>query len=121
MTSGPPGRQGSMSLMQSTVTDGYAAVNGLDMYWRSVGEGGTPLVVVHGGFGLVDLFGDLLDKLAERRRVNGVEVQGHGHTRDIDRPFRYESFGDDLAALIEHLGLGQADLMGYSLGAGSSL
>jgi pimeloyl-ACP methyl ester carboxylesterase len=103
------------------VTEGYAPVNGVQMYWRSTGQGGTPLVVVHGGFGGVGMFGGLLDRLAEHRRVIGVELQGHGHTRDIDRPFRYESFGDDLAALIEHLELGQADLLGYSLGAGSSL
>lgn len=39
----------------------------------------------------------------------------------VDRAFSYEAFGDDIAALIEHLDLGQADLLGYSLGAGSSL
>jgi pimeloyl-ACP methyl ester carboxylesterase len=103
------------------VTEGYAPVNGVQMYWRSLGEGGTPLVVVHGGFGGVDQWGGLLEQLAERRRVIAVELQGHGRTADIDRPFRYESFGDDLAALIEHLQLGQADVFGYSLGAGSSL
>src|SRR3954471_18445757 len=115
MTSGPHGGQGSMSLMQSTATEGYsteghAPVNGLEMYWRSVGEGGTPLVVVHGGFGVVDMLGDVLDRLAQGRRVVAVELQGHGHTRDIDRPFRCESFGDDLAALVEQLDLGPADL-----------
>jgi pimeloyl-ACP methyl ester carboxylesterase len=36
---------------QTMVTEGYAPVNGLRMYWRSYGESGTPLVVVHGGFG----------------------------------------------------------------------
>src|SRR3954468_16248768 len=60
-------------------------------------------------------------RLAERRRVIAVELQGHGHTADIERPFRYESFGDDLAALVEHLDLGQADLLGDSLGAGACL
>ena len=50
-----------------------------------------------------------------------IELQGHGHTRDIDRPFSYEAFGDDIAALIEALELGEADLLGYSLGAGASL
>jgi pimeloyl-ACP methyl ester carboxylesterase len=103
------------------VTEGYAPVNGVQMYWRSTGEGGTPLVVVHGGFGSVDMWDGLLERLAERRRVIAVELQGHGHTADIDRPFRYESFGDDLAALIDHLQLGQADVFGYSLGAGASL
>jgi pimeloyl-ACP methyl ester carboxylesterase len=115
-----------MSVMTSTVTgghgtEGHAPVNGVDMYWRSQGQGGTPLVVVHGGFGVVDMFGDVLDRLAEGRRVIAVELQGHGRTRDIDRPFRFEAFGDDLAALVEHLELGRADLLGYSLGGGACL
>jgi len=103
------------------VSEGYAPVHGVRMYWRSIGEGGTPLVVVHGGFGLVDMWGGLLEQLAVGRRVVAVELQGHGRTADVDRPFRYEFLGDDLAALIEHLDLGQADLLGYSLGAGASL
>jgi pimeloyl-ACP methyl ester carboxylesterase len=109
-----------MSILAGPVTEGYAPVDGVDMYWRSVGEG-DPLVVVHGGFGVVDMFGDVLDRLAVGRRVIAVELQGHGHTRDVDRPFSYERFGDDLAALITHLGLERADLLGYSLGAGACL
>lgn len=103
--------------MTETMTEGYAPVGDVQMYWRSMGTGGTPLIVVHGGYGLVDMFGDLLPRLAERRRVIAVELQGHGHTRDVDRPLRWESLGDDVAALVEVLDLGQADLLGYSLGA----
>lgn len=104
-----------------TPTTGYAPVNGVDMYWESRGTGGTPLIVTHGGFGLTTMFGELLDHLAVDRRVIAIELQGHGHTRDIDRPFRFEHFGDDIAALIDHLELGQVDLLGYSLGGGASL
>lgn len=107
--------------MTTDVTTGYAPVNGVQMYWESRGEGGTPLVVTHGGFGLTTIFGDLLDRWAEDRQVIAVELQGHGHTADIDRPFRYETFGDDLAALAAHFGLGWVDLLGYSLGGGASL
>ncbi len=107
--------------MHRIPTSGYAPVNGVEMYWESRGEGGTPLVVTHGGFGVTSMFGDLLDRLAEERQVIAIELQGHGHTRDIDRPFSYEAFGDDIAGVIEHLGLGRADLLGYSLGGGSSL
>jgi pimeloyl-ACP methyl ester carboxylesterase len=70
---------------------------------------------------LASLFGELLDQLAVQRRVIAVELQAHGHTHEIDRAFSYEGFGDDLAGVIEHLGLGRADLLGYSLGAGASL
>ena len=107
--------------MPSELTTGYAPVNGLDMYWESRGSGGVPLIVTHGGYGLASMFGDLLEQLAEDRRVIAIELQGHGHTADSGRPFRYERFGDDIAALIGHLGLGQADLLGYSLGGSSSL
>src|SRR3954447_24955694 len=88
----------SRGMSESTavrVTEGYAPVNGVQMYWRSIGEGGTPLVMVHGGFGTADTWGGLLEQLAERRRGIAVELQGHGRTADIDPPFRCESFGED--------------------------
>lgn len=103
------------------LTTGYAPVNGVDMYWESRGSGGTPLVVVHGGYGLTSMFSDLLDELADQRRVVAIELQGHGHTRDIDRPFSFEAFGDDIAGLIDSIGPGRADLLGCSLGGLASL
>lgn len=107
--------------MADPVSTGYARVNGVEMYWESRGEGGTPLIAVHGGFGLASTFGGLLDRLAARRRVIAIELQGHGHTRDIDRVFSYEAFGDDIAALVDELQLGWVDLLGYSLGAAACL
>jgi pimeloyl-ACP methyl ester carboxylesterase len=107
--------------MSAPARSGYAPVNGVEMYWESRGDGGVPLIVTHGGFGQASTFGDLLDELAKRRRVIAIELQGHGHTRDIDRPFSYEAFGDDIGALIEALELGRADLLGRSLGAGACL
>ena len=100
---------------------GYEPVNGMEMYWEARGSGGVPLVVVHGGFGVTSMFGELLDRLADRRRVVAIELQGHGHTRDIERAFTYEAFGDDVAGVIERLALGPADLLGYSLGGGACL
>jgi len=58
--------------MPGPVSTGYARANGVQMYWESRGEGGTPLVVVHGGFGLAGMFGDLLERLAASRRVIAI-------------------------------------------------
>jgi pimeloyl-ACP methyl ester carboxylesterase len=91
------------------------------VYWESRGSGGTPLVVVHGGYGLTSMFGDVLDLLAEHRQVVAIELQGHGHTRDIARPFSWEGFGDQVAGVVTHLWSGQADLLGWSLGGGAVL
>ena len=107
--------------MGAPTASGYAPVNGMEMYWESFGADGLPLVVVHGGYGLISTMTPLIEAFAGERRVVGIEVQGHGHTGDIDRPFSYEAFGDDIAELIEHLDLGQVDLLGYSLGACSCL
>jgi len=53
--------------------------------------------------------------------VIAVHLQAHGRTPDTDRPLRSETLGEDVAALIGHLNLGKADVMGYSLGAGVAL
>ena len=99
---------------------GYAPVNGVNMYYEVHGAG-APLILIHGGFGVTEMFAPLLPALAAQRQVIAVELQGFGHTADIDRPFRYEHFADDIAALIEHLGHAQADVLGYSLGGGVAL
>jgi pimeloyl-ACP methyl ester carboxylesterase len=103
--------------VSASPTTGYAPVNGVDVYWESRGQGGTPLIVVHGGYGLASMFGDLLDDLSVQRRVIAIELQGHGHTRDIDRPFSFEGFGDEIAGVVGSLGLSRVDLLGYSSGA----
>jgi len=101
----------------------YADINGsVHMYYEEHGlSSGQPLILVHGGLGSGEMFGPILPTLAEGRRVITVDLQAHGRTADVDRPLRYESLGDDLAGLIEHLGLAQADVMGCSLGAGAAL
>jgi pimeloyl-ACP methyl ester carboxylesterase len=99
---------------------GYAAVNGLKMYYEARGSG-QPLVLLHGGLGSGDMFGPILPALSEGRRVLAVDLQAHGRTADIDRPLRVELLADDVAALIRQLGIGRADLLGYSLGGAVAL
>lgn len=98
----------------------YASVNGLEIYYEIHGSG-DPLIVLPGGFMTVEAMGPLVAQLAATRQVIGVELQGHGHTADSERPLRYETMAEDIAALMKHLGLAQADLFGYSLGGGVAL
>jgi len=99
---------------------GYASVNGLNLYYEIHGSG-EPLVLLPGGFMTVEAMGEIVPQLAATRRVIGVELQGHGHTADIERPLGFESMADDIAALIRHLGLERADIFGYSLGGAVGL
>jgi pimeloyl-ACP methyl ester carboxylesterase len=99
----------------------YARVNGLTMYYEIHGEG-QPLVLLHGALSAIGTsFGKLLPNLSKERQVIAVEMQGHGHTADIERPLRYELLADDIAALLTQIGIERADLFGWSLGAGVAL
>ncbi len=99
---------------------GYAPVNGLNLYYEIHGSG-APLLLLHGGFGLTGMFGEVLSQLAAGRQVIAVDLQGHGRTADIDRPLHFELMAEDIAALIRHLHLRQVDIMGYSLGGAVAL
>jgi pimeloyl-ACP methyl ester carboxylesterase len=99
---------------------GLLHVNDIDVYHEVYGQG-QPLIALHGGVGASEMFGPLLPALAERRQVVAVHLQGHGHTPDNDRPLLFETLGDDVAAVIRQLGLGPADLLGYSIGGGTAL
>src|SRR5438034_5805559 len=107
-------------MANATAQTGYAPVNGLNMYYEIHGAGGS-LVLLHGAFMTIELMGKLVPELARSRQVIAIELQGHGHTADIDRPITYEHLADNTAALLRHLGIGTADLYGYSLGGGVAL
>jgi pimeloyl-ACP methyl ester carboxylesterase len=75
------------------------------------------LIMLHGGAYTFHLsFDSLLPALTAERKVIGVELQGHGHTADSDRPFSIRQCAEDVIALLDHLGVERADLFGYSLG-----
>jgi pimeloyl-ACP methyl ester carboxylesterase len=111
-------------LREDLVNSGYAAVNGLRMYYEVHGDpgAGRPLVLLHGGVTTIDLtFGDLLPELAAGRRVIATELQGHGRTADIERDIEPGLLAGDVAALLDHLGVDRADVLGFSLGGGVAL
>jgi pimeloyl-ACP methyl ester carboxylesterase len=94
----------------------YAPVNGLQLYYETRGTG-RPLVLLPGGLMTIDLnFGPLLGPLAASRQVIAVELQGHGRTADTGRPMTIEALAGDVLALLDRLGIAEADLFGFSLG-----
>ena len=90
-------------------------MNGLSIYYEVYGIG-EPLILLHGGAGAIEMFGEALLLLAEGRQVVAIGLQAYGLTSDIDLPLIFESMADDVAALIYHLGFEEVDLMGHSLG-----
>jgi pimeloyl-ACP methyl ester carboxylesterase len=110
-----------MTISETQPKTGYVSVNDLQMYYEIHGTG-QPLVLLHGAFSAIETsFAQLLPGLAEGRQVVAFELQAHGRTADIDRPLTLEALADDVAAAIVQLGLGRADIFGYSTGAAVAL
>ncbi len=102
-------------------TTGYADVNGLHLYYETYGSG-APLVLLHGGMLTIDLnFATLIPTLAQTHTVIGVEMQGHGRTANIDREITYPNLASDVVALLDHLGIERATVLGHSMGGGVAL
>jgi pimeloyl-ACP methyl ester carboxylesterase len=100
---------------------GYADVNGLHMYYETYGEG-SPLVLLHGGMLNIELnFGGLIPTLAKKHLVIGVEMQGHARTADIDRPISPAALASDVVAVLDHLGIDRAHVLGHSMGGGVAM
>jgi pimeloyl-ACP methyl ester carboxylesterase len=109
-----------LSAQQRPAT-GYAPVNGLEMYYEVHGRG-DPVVLLHGAFMTIPSNWDgWIDELAKTRKVIAVEMQGHGRTADIPRDFSGANHADDVAALLDYLGIPRADLIGYSMGGGVAM
>ncbi len=105
------------STTEAKATGQYADVNGINLYYETYGSG-RPLILLHGGLMSSETLGPIIPALAANHQVIAVDLQGHGRTADIDRPIDIRLMADDIAALIDHLGLDKPDIVGYSLGGG---
>jgi pimeloyl-ACP methyl ester carboxylesterase len=108
-------------MTQTAAKTGYADVNGLKMYFEINGSG-PPLVLLHGGISNIETdFGLLLPGLASDRQVIAIEQQAHGRTADIDRPLSVAQMAEDTKALLQQIGIDNADFFGYSMGGAIAL
>ncbi|GAB3227381.1 alpha/beta hydrolase [Spirosoma arcticum] len=107
-----------MSQNTKPTKSGYAAVNGLKIYYEVCGKG-KPLVLLHGSFMTIPLnWSQIIPLFAKDRQVIVAEMQGHGRTKDIARKLSYEGMADDVSGLLTHLKIDSADILGYSMGGG---
>jgi len=114
---GRPVSQSQSAAIPKPVKSGHVSANGVSYYYQIHGKG-EPLLLLHGGLGQIEMFGPILGILAEGRQVIGVDLQGHGRTTLGSREISLVDMGDDMATILKELGLGQVDVLGYSLGGG---
>ncbi|MFJ6688551.1 alpha/beta fold hydrolase [Streptomyces sp. NPDC091294] len=94
----------------------FASADG-DLAYRDTGSG-PALVLLHGGFLDHRMWDDQVAALAATHRVVVPDARGHGASANATRPFRP---ADDVAALLRHLGIDSAVLVGLSMGGGTAV
>lgn len=100
----------------STPYADYADVNGIQLYYEVHGGGGTPVVLLHGGYDDSDLWSVTTWLLSPEYTVIEVDSRGHGRSTDGDGPITYELMVDDTLSLLDHLNIDNAHFVGWSDG-----
>jgi pimeloyl-ACP methyl ester carboxylesterase len=104
--------------MPEPVQSGMAPVNGIEMYYAIFGpEGGTPVLLIHGGLGHADIWASQVADLMADHRVIVADTRGHGRSTNDQSAYSYDLLAADYVALMEYLGTGPVDLVGWSDGA----
>lgn len=113
-------RGGQMTDPQVDVVEGKIAVLGGEVWYRKMGAGGVPLVIVHGGPGTPsDILFEAFEPLAREREVIWYDQLGVGNSDPITDVslLSVDRFLDELGAVIEGLGLERPHVYGHSWGA----
>ena len=99
-----------------TGRQGEAPVDGVKIHYAIYGQG-SPVVFLHGGLANTNYWGNQVPAVAAHHTVILVDSRGHGRSTRDARPYGYDLMADDVVALLDHLGIPKADVVGWSDGA----
>ena len=99
---------------------GFAQVNGIDLYYEQYGQGDA-LLLLHGNAQSVDFLCLQIPFFAQHYQVIAVDTRGHGKSATGDIPFSFELLAADMDALLQHLNIDNAYVVGWSDGGNTGL
>jgi pimeloyl-ACP methyl ester carboxylesterase len=91
------------------------AVDDVSIYYKTFGSG-SPVLVLHGGLGSLMDMRHQIESLARKRLVIAPDSRGQGRSTDSAAPLSYAEMAEDMRALLDRLGIGRADVVGWSDG-----
>ncbi|MCE7999351.1 MAG: alpha/beta hydrolase [Rhodobiaceae bacterium] len=101
--------------------EGRADINGVSLYYETYGEG-SPVLVLHGGSAFIETMHNQITALATNHFVVAPDSRAHGRTSDAEGvPLSYAQMADDMIALMDHLEIDKADIVGWSDGGNIGL
>lgn len=98
------------------------AVGDAQLYFEEAGNpNGPPLLCLHGGLGDMCDLNPVLPALAGRFRLIGIDFRGHGRSTLGSQPLSYALYQADVQAVLRHLGIAAARVLGFSDGGITAL
>jgi 3-oxoadipate enol-lactonase len=94
----------------------HLSANGQMLYFEDQGKGSIPLVFSHGLLMDHEMFAPQVAALSQTSRCVSWDQRGHGQTREDGEPFSYWDSAADCRAILDHLGIEKAVLVGLSQG-----
>ncbi|TPL96873.1 alpha/beta fold hydrolase [Mesorhizobium sp. B2-3-11] len=95
---------------------GQLDVEGVLLNWRLEGEGGVPLVCIHGVGSYLEAWNGVAERLKDRFAVLTFDLRGHGRSSRVKGRYEIDAFVGETLALADHLGFSTFNLAGFSLG-----
>ena len=93
----------------------FDLLDGLALHYTDEGEG-EPIMLIHGFPFSGDLYRPQRAALSSRFRVITPDLRGMGQSDVLPDGYSMDTYADDVAALLDHLGIGQAIVAGMSMG-----
>ncbi|WP_339613933.1 alpha/beta hydrolase [uncultured Winogradskyella sp.] len=87
----------------------------ININYTNSGEGST-IVLLHGFLETVGMWSDLVPKLSKKHRVVCIDLLGHGETGCIGYVHTMEAMADAVLAVLNHLEIKKAHIIGHSMG-----
>lgn len=98
----------------------YVLTPDAKIYYERYGQGGQPVVFLHGGeYGYIDEFAELIRQVSKQRTVIAIATRGYGRSERGTRPLSHRQFAEDAALVIKDIFKSgeKVDVMGFSEGA----
>jgi pimeloyl-ACP methyl ester carboxylesterase len=102
--------------LPKAVRSGLAPVNGIMVWYATFGHG-EPVLLLHGGLANADYWGHQVRALQTHYQVIVMDSRGHGRSSRDAQPFGYDLMASDVLAVMDHLGIKKAAIVGWSDGA----
>ena len=110
------GEDTAMNATREISTGQVRGADGASIAYETRGAGDTALVFVHGWSCDRTYWREQLGAFSDDYQVIAVDLAGHGESGDERDQFSMESFGADVAAVIEQLSVDRVILVGHSMG-----